>query len=115
MGRPWVTHSKIGNPWDPMGTHWVNCKYLFSSQMLSDKKHIIGKLIYFYIESCKELSNIEDVSRVIGGFPINPQLKCFEIFLIFHGLLLRKFSNKFSKSTVNRSGFAQGGVKLHRA
>jgi hypothetical protein len=41
MCRPWVTHSKIGNPWDPMDTHWVNCKYLFSNQILSDKMHII--------------------------------------------------------------------------
>jgi hypothetical protein len=29
MGRPWVTHLKIGNPWDPMGDYWVNCKYSF--------------------------------------------------------------------------------------
>jgi hypothetical protein len=22
MGPPWVTRSKIGSPWDPMGTHF---------------------------------------------------------------------------------------------
>ncbi len=62
--------------------------------------HIIGKLINFYIDLSynniiyidfsysNKLSNIENVSRVIGGVLINPPLKCFEIFLIFHGLLL---------------------------
>jgi hypothetical protein len=40
--------------------------------MLSDKKHITWKLIYFCIDACKELFNIEDASRVIGSFLINP-------------------------------------------
>jgi hypothetical protein len=88
MGRPWVTHLKMGNPWVPMGTHLVYCKYLFSNQMLSDKKHIAWKLVYFYIDSYKQISNIEDAAGNIGSFLINPQLECFEISLIFHGLLL---------------------------
>ncbi len=84
--------SPMGDPFKngkPMGTHWVYCKYLFSNQMLSDKKHIAWKLVYFCIDSYKQLFNIEDVSRVIRGFLINPQLECFEISFIFHGLLLR--------------------------
>ncbi len=88
MGRPWVTHLKMGNPWVPMGTHSVYCKYLFSNQMLSDKKHISWKLVFFCIDSYKQLSNIEDASGNIGSFLMNPQLECFEISLIFHGLLL---------------------------
>ncbi len=56
--------------------------------MLSDKKYITWKLIYFCINSCKELFNIEDDSRVIGSFLINPQLKCFDFSQTFHGLLL---------------------------
>ncbi len=71
-----------------MGTHWVYCKYLLSNQMLSDRKHIAWKLVYFCIDSYKQLFNIEDASRVIGSFLINPQLECFEISLTFHGLLL---------------------------
>jgi hypothetical protein len=72
----------------PMGTHWVNYKYLFSNQMLSDKKHTAWKLVYFCIDSYKQLFNIEKGSRIIWGFLKNPQLECFEISLIFHGLLL---------------------------
>jgi hypothetical protein len=86
-----------------MGTHWVNCKYRFSSQILSDKMHIVGKLIHFYIDSCNKLSSIENVSRVIGGFLINPQLKCFEISPIFHGLLLSLQKKIVMKIFVNRS------------
>ncbi len=56
--------------------------------MLSDNKYITWKLIYFCIISCKELFNIEDASRVIGSFLINPQLKCFDFSQTFHGLLL---------------------------
>ncbi len=56
--------------------------------MLSDKKYIKWKLIYFCIDSCKELFNIEDASQVIGSFLINPQLKCFDFSQTFHGLLL---------------------------
>jgi hypothetical protein len=89
MGRPWVTHLKMGNPWVPMGTHWGNCKYLFSNQMLCDKMHIGWKLVYFCIDSNKQLFNIEKGSGNFRSFLINPQLKCFEIFLIFHELLLR--------------------------
>ncbi len=75
----------------PMGDPFKNglyCKYLFSNQMLSDKKHIAWKLVYFCIDSYKQFSNIEDASGNIGSFLINPQLECFEISLIFHGLLL---------------------------
>jgi hypothetical protein len=75
MGRPWVTHLLIVDPWIP-------------SKILSDTMHIIGKLINFYIDFCNKLSNIKNVSQAIGGFLINPLLKCFKISLIFHGLLL---------------------------
>ncbi len=70
------------------GYHWVNCKYLFSNQILSDKMHIAWKLIHFCTDSCKELSDFENVSRVIRSFLINPQLNCFEFFHFFNGLLL---------------------------
>ncbi len=96
----------MGDPFKngkPMGTHWVNCKYLFSNQILSVKMHIIGKLINFYIDSCNKLSNIEKVSRVIGGFLINPALKCFEISLIFHGLLLSLQKKIEMKISLDRS------------
>ena len=56
--------------------------------MLSDKKYITRMLIHFCIDSCKKPFNIEDAPRVIGSFLINPQLKCFDFFQIFHGLLL---------------------------
>ncbi len=85
MGRPWVTHLKIGNPC-LISTHWVNYKYLFSNQMLSYKKHIAWKLVYFCIDSYKQLSNFEDASRIIESFLINPLFWKFS--LIFHGLLL---------------------------
>jgi hypothetical protein len=65
--------------------------------------HIIGKLINFYIDSCNKLSNIENVSRVIGGFLINPALKCFEISLIFHGLLLSLQKKIEMKISLDRS------------
>ncbi len=94
MGRPLVTHLKMGNPWVPMGTHLVHCKYLFSNQILSDKMHISWKLHYFYIYSYKHHSHIGNVSWDIEGFLINPQLKCFEIFLIFHGLLFATMTPK---------------------
>ncbi len=103
MGRPWVTHLKMGNPWVPMGTHLVYCEYLFSNQMLSDQIHIDWKLHYFYIYSYKQHSQIGNVSRDIEGFLINPQLKCFEIFLIFHGLLLWLLKKIVMKIFVNRS------------
>ncbi len=74
--------------WVPMSTHLVYCKYLFSNQILSDKMHIGWKLHYFYIYSYKQHCHIGNVSRDIEGFLMNPQLKCFEISLIFHGLLL---------------------------
>ncbi len=79
--------SPMGDPFK-MGTHWVYCKYLFSNQMLSDKKHITWKLVNFCIDSNKQLCHIEDASGNFGSFLINPQLECFEISLIFHGLLL---------------------------
>jgi hypothetical protein len=87
----------------PMGDPLNNCKYLFSNKMLSDKKHIGWKLHYFYIYSYKKHCNIGNVSRDIGSFLKNPQLKCFEISLIFHGLLLRLQKKFEMKIFVNRS------------
>ncbi len=97
------SHLKMGNPWVPMGTHLVYCKYLFSNQILSDKMHIGWKLHYFYIYSYKQHCHIGNVSRDIEGFLINPQLKCFEIFLIFHGLLLWLQKEIVMEIFVNRS------------
>jgi hypothetical protein len=71
-----------------MGRPWVYCKYLFTNKILSDKIHIAWKLLNFCIDSNKQHCNIKNVSRDIGSFLKNPQLKCFEISLIFHGLLL---------------------------
>ncbi len=87
MGRPGVTHLKIGNPWNPMGPHWVNCKNLFSKQILSDKMHIAWKFLNFCIDSNKKLCKIENAFRFIWGFLKSSQSECFEISLIFHGFL----------------------------
>ncbi len=96
--------SPMGDPFEnPMGTHLVNWKYLFKDQMLSDKKHIVWKLIHFCIDSCRELSSIQSASRIIGSFLINPRLKCFEIFPIFHGLLLWLQKENEIKILVNQS------------
>ncbi len=54
-------------------------------QMLSNKVHIIGKLINFCINFCKNLPDIENVYRDIGIFLINPQFKYFDFVSIFHG------------------------------
>ncbi len=80
-GSPMGPHWKIES-------HWGNCKYLFSNQILSDKVHIVWKLLYFCIDSNEEHCNIEIDSRFIWGFLKSFQFKCFEISLIFHGLLL---------------------------
>ncbi len=61
---------------------------LFSNQMLSDKKHIAWKLLYFCIDHFKHFCNIENAFRFIEGSLKSFQTKCFEISLIFHGLLL---------------------------
>ncbi len=98
--------SPMGDPFKngkPMGTHWVYCKYLFSNKILSDKMQIGWKLHYFCIDSYKQHCNIGNVSRDIEGFLINPQLKCFENFLIFHGLLLWLLKKILMKIFVNRS------------
>jgi hypothetical protein len=98
--------SPMGDPFKngkPMGTHLLYCKYLFSNQILSDKMHIGWKLHFFYIYSYKQHFHIGNVSRDIEGFLINPQLKCFEIFLIFHGLLLWLLKKIVMKIFVNRS------------
>jgi hypothetical protein len=103
MGRPWVTHLKMGNPWVPMGIHLEYCKCLFSNKILSDKMHIGWKLHYFYIYFYKQHCHIGNVSRDIECFLINPQLKCFEIFLIFHGLLLWLLKKIVMKIFINQS------------
>jgi hypothetical protein len=77
--------------------------YLFSNKILGDKMHIGWKLHYFCIYSYKQHCHIGNVSRDIGGSLINPQLKCFEIFLIFHGLLLWLLKKIVIKIFVNRS------------
>jgi hypothetical protein len=84
----WVAHGAPLKNRNPMGPHWGNCKYLFSNQILSDKVHIAWKLLYFCIDSNEEQCNIEIGSRFIWGFLKSFQFKCFEISLIFHGLLL---------------------------
>jgi hypothetical protein len=83
MGRPWMTHLKIRKLWDPMGTHWVNYKYLFSNQMFSDKKHIAWKLVFFCIDSYKQLFNIEKGSRIIVKFSDKSSIGMFWNFSYF--------------------------------
>ncbi len=92
-----------GSPMGDPFKNWVFCKYLFSNRILSNNMHIGWKLHYFYIYSYKQHCHIGNVSRDIEGFLINPQLKCFEIFLIFHGLLLWLLKKIVMKIFVNRS------------
>jgi hypothetical protein len=86
--------SPMGDPFKngkPMGTHGYPLGILQISVLKPNAQRqevYRRKLVYFCIDSNKQLSNIENPSRVIGSFLINPQLKCFEISLIFHGLLL---------------------------
>jgi hypothetical protein len=46
-------------------------------------QHNTWKLIHFCIDSCKELSYIENDFRNIGSFMINSQLKYFNFLKIF--------------------------------
>jgi hypothetical protein len=73
------------------------CKYLFLNQILSDKMHISWKLLYFWIDSWINLSEIEIVSRNIQSFLKITNwfvLKIFNSFMDYYYDFKRKTNRK---------------------